>query len=769
MLNKKDNILKKEFHKNLLNKNIKIISFDIFDTLVFRKVNYPTDIFTKMSSHKLIKRIFGNETNFKQLRITAEKYARKESLKEEITLTEIYAQFKYLTKKEQKKLLELELKIEQKFLVINFEMENWIKLALMHNKKIILVSDMYLTKKQILQVILKDFKYLEQIDNIFVSSNLYRTKHFGTMYDYVLEHYSLKPHEILHIGDNFLADIASSNSKNINAIYYHYDYMHGEQLKYEKLYQCSFKDTLSLRNLVAMNNPYMDDKNKFFYNFGATIAGPILWSFSHWLIKLCLQNNFYNIGFILREGKIFKKYFSILLKQKEIDNKFNLKEIYTSRKALYLPSITGENYNINNINFNFCRNWKIKDFYTQLGLSISDKNLLKYANKSVDELRNSKILIELVLQDLNENAHKVLDNKNSQLKLFLEYWESLNLPQNSILFDFGAHSTMHKIISELTNQKYINILFYRTKLGFENSFTQQQYTYIPYNEDNQYKIELLRSCPDIFEILFNGTLETTLGYQKEITNVLPIIDTHRTIEDTSIIKSFIKGIDTYFNHAIQYNQKEDIFSSQDILNLMTRVIELPTRYEAKYLGELPINVSQDASRKVSLISDESKNKLKEIGFEQALDNLKANLYGNWEYIPWTQGTITSLNHNFIKQNYTFQVDANEKHLNMLLQKIDSESLSEVSIYGTGEFFLSLLPELLMRNIKIKYLIETKPTKREFYGYQILSPEEIIHTEQNSFIIASVAFALVMKETLVSTFELNNKEIKYLFYINIKEN
>lgn len=763
------NLLYKDFGKYLNDKNIKYISFDIFDTLVFRRVNEPIDIFSKMSSNKLIKEIFEDGANFKQLRITAEKYARKTSIKEEITLTEIYAQFNYLTKNQQKKLLALELKTEQKFLFINSEIEDWIKLALAYNKKIILVSDMYLTKKQILQIILKDFTYIDKIDNIFVSSNLNKTKYLGTMYDYVLEQYSLKPNEIVHIGDNFLSDISSANNKNINAIYYHYDYMYAEQIKHEKLYLPDIKDTLYLRNLVAINNPYKDDKNKFFYHFGATIAGPIFWSFSHWLIKLCLKNNFYNIGFILREGGIFKRYFSLLLKQKKIDNKFHLKEIHTSRKALYIPSITDENYNINTTNLDFYRNWKIKDFYTQLGLCISNKKLLEHENKSVDELRNSKTLIALIIQDLTNNVHRIMDNKNSQLNLFLEYWESLNLPQNSILFDFGANATMHKIILELTHQKYINVLFYRTQLGFENSFNQQQYTYIPYNKNNQHKIELLRSCPDIFEILFNGILETTLGYQKDLTNVLPIIDTHTTIEDTSIIKSFINGIDNYFNHAIQYNQKEDAFSSDDILKLMTRVIEFPTIYEVKYLGELPINVSQDASKKITLISNQSKNKVTEIGLQQALDNLKTNLYKNWEYIPWTQGTITAIDYKFMKQKYSVRENPNEIHLNMLLQKIDLETISEISIYGTGEFFLTLLPELLLRNIKIKYLIETKPSKKEFLGYTVLSLDEIVKTQQNNFIVASVAFASIMKETLISHFQQKNKRIKHLFYINTKQN
>lgn len=757
----RNSLLEEEFHKYLLNENIKYISFDIFDTIVFRKVNYPKDIFKKMSFNKLIKKIFKDEVDFEQLRITAEKFARKESLEEEITLRDIYAQFKYLSKQQQKKLCNFELKIEQKYLFINHEIENWIELALKHNKRVIFVSDMYLTKKQICQIILKDLKSLNKIDNIFVSSDLKKTKYFGTMYDYVLKQYSITANEILHIGDNLLSDISSANNKNINTIYYNYDYIYSEQIKHEKLYFYCSSHTLTLRNLAVINNPYNDEKNRFFYNFGATILGPILWAFSQWLVKICIKNSFFDIGFILREGSIFKKYFSIILTQRELQNKFNLKEINVSRKALFLPNITFENFNIDKVNFNFYRNWQVIDFYNQRGIPISNNLINNIKDKSVDEIRNTENLLQLIINDLNNNINQIMTNKNEQLKLFLEYWKDLNIASNSLLFDFGANATMHKIITDLTKKEYISILFYRTKLGFENSFSQKQFTYIPYTEKNKYKIELLRRSPDIFEILFNGMLKTTLGYHKKRNKVLPIIDSCSTIEDKSIIKSLAKGIDNYFNHNMKYNVEENIFNSDDILNIMTRVIEFPTTYEVKYLGELYINTSEDASKKIPLISTENKNKVNEIGVKQVLDNLKINLYKDWQHIPWIQGTITSIDHKLIKQNYIVQEDVNEKYLNNLLKKIDEKKISEVSIYGVGEFLLKLLPELLLRNIEIKYLIETKPSKKEFMQYKVLSPEEIALTNQKNFIIASVAFSSIMVSKLNSVIK---KDVENIFYV-----
>ncbi len=747
------------FKKYLTDNDIKYISFDIFDTLVFRKVNKPTDIFLKMHLNKFVKKLFENASNFKQLRITAEKFARKESKDEEISIYDIYNQFTYLTKEEQAKLIKIELKTEEKYLFVNQELEHWINLAIENNKKVIFISDMYLKKEQIFNIILKKLKRINEVDDIFVSSDLKKTKQTGSMYNYLFEDKGIKPEEIIHIGDNLLTDISSANVKNIKTIYYNYDYIHSEQVRNEEHYLEYPENLLALRNLVAVNNPYKDEKSKFFYNFGATIIGPVFWSFSHWLKRVCLENTSYDLGFMLREGDIFRKYFDVILKKENIENNFSLKKIYVSRKALFLPSLSKEDYDLDYLNFSLYRNWKIKDFYNKLGLTIENNEIVIIKDKLIEEIKKSDKIFNLITDDLKKNEDKILKNKDEQLKLFLKYWYSLKFKEKFVLFDFGANSSMQTKISQLVNASFINVLFYRTKRGFENSLNQKQYTYISYSEKNKHKIELLRRSPDIFEILFNGMLSTTLGYKKVKNTIVPILDKCKDIRDETIINAFNQGIDDYFKLSFKYNQKGDIFKSDDILNLMVRVIEFPTNYEVKYLGKLNINSVENTLETITLISKESRDFLNSIGIDEVYTKYKTNKYIYWQQIPWIEGTITSIDSDFIKNKYNRDQDINQVKLDKLLKKIDQINLTEVSIYGIGEFFLNLLPELLIRNIKVKYLIETKPSKKEFMGYRILSPEEIIETNQRIFIIASVVFSSVMVEKLNSVFKQNNKSFK----------
>lgn len=143
----KNSILEKEYLAYLNNDEIEVISFDIFDTLVYRKVGLPQEIFQKVGENSFIRKIFVSSTNFVNKRIAAEKEARRiNSTKEEIELSDIYKQLP-LSEKEQRKAIYIELKIEKESLFINKQLENFIKKAMEKDKKVIFISDIHFTKK----------------------------------------------------------------------------------------------------------------------------------------------------------------------------------------------------------------------------------------------------------------------------------------------------------------------------------------------------------------------------------------------------------------------------------------------------------------------------------------------------------------------------------------------------------------------------------------------------------------------------------------------
>ena len=87
---------------NIIDENIKVVSFDIFDTLVFRPFCEPTDLFSLLSERIAFKLQSKDHLELKQLRIDAEQRARelqhiKNPSLEDITIDDIYDAFKEIS------------------------------------------------------------------------------------------------------------------------------------------------------------------------------------------------------------------------------------------------------------------------------------------------------------------------------------------------------------------------------------------------------------------------------------------------------------------------------------------------------------------------------------------------------------------------------------------------------------------------------------------------------------------------------------------------
>ena len=147
----------KSFDENLKeiisDTSVKIVSFDLFDTLVFRKVMDPNYAFRGLKKNKLLKRLFSDSDQFFSIRKSYEIKARKyfSQNKEDVTLEDIYS-FSKLDKKTITKLINIELKNESSLLIPNDHLSYWIEFAHFLDKKIIIISDIYYSYEQLTDI-----------------------------------------------------------------------------------------------------------------------------------------------------------------------------------------------------------------------------------------------------------------------------------------------------------------------------------------------------------------------------------------------------------------------------------------------------------------------------------------------------------------------------------------------------------------------------------------------------------------------------------------
>ncbi len=304
---------------------IKVVSFDIFDTLLFRPVMQPTEIFGLIGAKLGI-------SNFRDKRIAAEAEARKKSnlafAWEDITFEEIYSEYGNMfdcTEDEIRAIMKEELAAEYQLLYPRKTAKFLFDTAIKAGKEIIIVSDMYLPYD-----FLKDCLYKNGYtgySNLYLSCLTRKSKGSGNMYKFVLGDMNkrgIMPNEIIHIGDNARSDIANAKKCGINAewlpkpVELIKDYP--KLRNYDNYFMTKSYNTQNCMLYGMLINNYFDDpfiifdKNSM-YNGNAKLLGkwltPFMLGMTKWLIEQCEDEKIEQFIFVMRDGfiplKIFEK------------------------------------------------------------------------------------------------------------------------------------------------------------------------------------------------------------------------------------------------------------------------------------------------------------------------------------------------------------------------------------------------------------------------------------------------------------------------------
>ena len=202
-----------------------IYSFDIFDTVIGRRVQKPVDIFHLMSTrlmaeHPEVPRDIAE--NFHDIRRKAEADARKASSAEDITFDDIYDQLAKtcsLSKAQRDFLQAFEFNLELENIRPIRSNDQMIHDLLAKGERVIFISDMYLQSKYIKQLLAKASPVFAELP-LYVSNECGLLKHTGSLFKYVLEKENIRPEQLIHRGDNPVADLEKPRSLGIGTNFY---------------------------------------------------------------------------------------------------------------------------------------------------------------------------------------------------------------------------------------------------------------------------------------------------------------------------------------------------------------------------------------------------------------------------------------------------------------------------------------------------------------------------------------------------------------------
>ncbi|MER8843048.1 hypothetical protein NKH86_31050 [Mesorhizobium sp. M0913] len=201
--------------------SVKVLSLDCFDTLLWRKTATPEDVFAVLAGNPVARSL--GVTPHQRISAAARAYRAKllENGSREIDLRDIYRPFASLSGEERELLAEAEIQTEMN---VCFAFAPYVELIrLAHNRgiKVIIVSDTYLHEDQLRRLLARHLPpdAMQAISKIYCSVD-YGTPKSHSLFHIVIRECGVLASQILHIGDNAVADAQVPRKLGVRALHF---------------------------------------------------------------------------------------------------------------------------------------------------------------------------------------------------------------------------------------------------------------------------------------------------------------------------------------------------------------------------------------------------------------------------------------------------------------------------------------------------------------------------------------------------------------------
>lgn len=277
-----------------------VVSFDVFDTLIFRCFDNPKEIFWLIGNDLFI-------PNFYNIRVKVEKELRENSPTNEVTLDDIYSKIAQDFGIDKEKGIEIELTYESKVCYANPFMFEVYKKLLERNKKIIATSNMYLNKEQIRNLLYHcGYTYF---DEIFVSCKVGLNKRLGKLQSYIQNYWNKDKLSIIHVGDNYPLDVEGSRIAGWKACYYENINSKGNPYRSKDMSVIAGSLYKGLVN-AKLHSGFSVNR---YYEYGYANIGYLTYGFCQWLNQLAVEKHIDKFLFVARDMNVvyhaYQKYF----------------------------------------------------------------------------------------------------------------------------------------------------------------------------------------------------------------------------------------------------------------------------------------------------------------------------------------------------------------------------------------------------------------------------------------------------------------------------
>lgn len=270
----------------------------------------------------------------------------------------------------------IELAIEKDNQLVNTDELDFIAKERSLGKKVIVVSDFYMTG-WFIQELAKYHGFDECIDKYYVSSDFMKTKRTGSLYSEVIKLENINKSEVFMMGDNYHSDYEMSKQEGIFGHHIVRDFSN---------YELSLSHDKNNKLVKAKYHSVLND-NDFQFNW---MSIP-LYVFTSRLYNKLIRDRVKNVIFLAREGEFLKELFDLYQASLGVNN-IKTHYMYASRRGTYLPSLNKLHDESFDKLFNQYREMSVEGFLKSIGLN----NYLEELKSAEAEIDFSYVHLELV-------------------------------------------------------------------------------------------------------------------------------------------------------------------------------------------------------------------------------------------------------------------------------------------------------------------------------------------------------------------------------------
>ncbi|GLC82498.1 glycosyltransferase [Lacrimispora brassicae] len=584
--------------KMIADPDIEYVSFDIFDTLITRPLYKPEQVFELLNEK--FSKLVGTNVLFSKIRVDAEgitrrRFGEKFPEYQDITIDEIYLEMGKIYGLPDAIIQDMknaEITLEIKLSKVRSSAKELFELAKGLGKKVIIVSDMYLTETVIKEILEKNEYY--GYDHLYLSSKERLTKYTGDLFKYVLSDLSVSGKKVIHIGDTWKNDFIKPGELGIKTYFFpktkevFENIIQGEttnrcsslaQMASGAIINCDeYRNSLGYGAMIAtvankyFDNPYrsfneQSDLNADPYFIGYYPVGMHLYGFSKWLIEKSIELGYKKLYFLSRDGYLPMLVYNILARKYE--DAPEAEYIYSSRKAV-MPFMIKDKFDLFNLPVEVLNHSAatLKELLGFCMLPVTDeeyqKKLEKYKidvkHRFTDKEEYNKFIKVFQQEFYNEEQHF------KSKEVCSEYYSIIEA--DSATVDMGYSGRIQSAISVAVGRGVDAFFIHSDKSQYHRESRKQNYRIHCFYDFEPYMSGVIR------EHIFSSYEPSCIGFEKIADGkVLPVFEEmEKNIADKFVVQQIHQG-------ALEFVENFIAQFEEELSSLPIKPVEVSFPYE----------------------------------------------------------------------------------------------------------------------------------------------------------------------------------------------